>query len=57
MTSSLRDYKRERVLGSGGFGTAVLVTSKKNRRRYVIKEIEAKLSGRALQVGQTRQDC
>ncbi len=34
------NYVRGKVLGKGSFGSAVLVTSKKDGKNYVIKEID-----------------
>ena len=37
---SMDNYIRGKVLGKGSFGSAILVTSKKDNRNYVIKEID-----------------
>lgn len=37
---SMDNYVRGKVLGKGSFGSAVLVTSKKDGKNYVIKEID-----------------
>jgi NIMA (never in mitosis gene a)-related kinase len=34
------DYNRGKVLGKGSFGSAILVTSNKDNKNYVIKEID-----------------
>ena len=38
--SQMDNFVRGKVLGKGSFGSAVLVTSKKDGKQYVIKEID-----------------
>lgn len=40
MSTGMDNYIRGKVLGKGSFGSAILVTSKKDNRNYVIKEID-----------------